>query len=505
MQQNRSKKLLQWNIIVSMFIQVLSLVINLISKRVICLYLNVEYLGLQSLYSNFCDVLSFAYFGAGTAMLFSFYGPLVTGDKERLAALYRHYNAIYKKMTWIVSSVGIVTTVVAVLSVNADISDVEVMITFLTFMLSTVLYNRHMVRNFFIQADQRRYFVAGITGGVDLASLAIQILVLKVFRSYEAFIICILIKNLLINYIFGRYLKSKYSYLFTGSTILPPAEAEAIKHNVVDMVMYRFGKVLISNTDSIFISSLISTAMVGIYSNYQFIILGISSLVSAFYEAIKARVGQQMTVSKKENQYRGFQMHSFLNSWMAGVTIICFYYLVQDFIKLWMGSVPLLAMEIIIILLVNYYLEICRYTTRMYMENAGLFNNAKSMILIKGGLNIVLSYFMGKAWGIGGILIATTIAAAVTLFWYEPYIIYRYFKKSFVNEIYYQFTTFLQMAAAFVVTGIAIHYLPGEGMLHFLVKAVVCGIVVNVCYGIFYLIYKWIKQGEDRKRRDYGN
>lgn len=80
-----------------MLSQVLSLVINLISKRVICLYLNVEYLGLQSLYSNFCDVLSFAYFGAGTAMLFSFYGPLARGDKERLAAIYRYYDGIYKK------------------------------------------------------------------------------------------------------------------------------------------------------------------------------------------------------------------------------------------------------------------------------------------------------------------------------------------------------------------------------------------------------------------------
>ena len=46
MQQDSGKRLLQWNIIVSMLSQVLSLVINLISKRVICLYLNVEYLGL---------------------------------------------------------------------------------------------------------------------------------------------------------------------------------------------------------------------------------------------------------------------------------------------------------------------------------------------------------------------------------------------------------------------------------------------------------------------------
>lgn len=490
MQQDRGKRLLQWNIIVSMLSQVLSLVINLISKRVICLYLNVEYLGLQSLYSNFCDVLSFAYFGAGTAMLFSFYGPLARGDRERLAAIYKQYDGIYKKMTWAVLGIGTLTTIFAVFSVNASISDVEVAVTYLTFMLSVVLYNRHMVRNYFIQADQRRYFVAAVTGGVDASALVIEILLLKFFRSYEAFVICILVKNILINAIFGRYLKTRYGYLFHKSGDLEKEEAETIKSNVSDMVMYRFGKVLISNTDNIFISRFISTAMVGIYSNYQFIIAGITSLIAAFYEAITARVGQMMSVSERTNQYHGFQFYSFINSWMAGATIVCFYYLVQDFIKIWMGSVELLSREVIIVIIVNYYLEICRSATKMYRESAGLFKNIKRMILIKGGLNIVLSYIMGKIWGLWGILFATTIASAVTLFWYEPLIVYKYFNKSFMNEVYYQFITLLQMAVSLFVTGIAVRALPEGGIVYFLLRAVVCGVVCNLCYLVFYLIFK---------------
>lgn len=196
------------------------------------------------------------------------------------------------------------------------------------------------------------------------------------------------------------------------------------------MVMYRFGKVLISNTDNIFISRFISTAMVGIYSNYQFIIAGITSLIAAFYEAITARVGQMLSMSERENQYQGFQFYSFINSWMAGATIVCSYYLVQDFIRIWMGSVDLPSREVIIVIIVNYYLEICRSATKMYRESAGLFKNIKRMILIKGGLNIVLSFVLGKIWGLWGILIATTIASAATLFWYEPLIVFRYLKKA---------------------------------------------------------------------------
>ena len=490
MQQDSGKRLLQWNIIVSMLSQVLSLVINLISKRVICLYLNMEYLGLQSLYSNFCDVLSFAYFGAGTAMLFSFYGPLARGDKERLAAIYRHYDGIYKKMTCVVLGIGSISTIFAVFSVNASISDLEVAVTYLTFMLSVVLYNRQMVRNYFIQADQRRYFVAAVTGGVDASALIIEILLLKYFKSYEAFVVCILVKNILINWIFSKYLKIRYGYLFKRGSGLEKEEADTIKSNVSDMVMYRFGKVLISNTDNIFISRFISTAMVGIYSNYQFIIAGITSLIAAFYEAITARVGQMLSMSEGENQYQGFQFYSFINSWMAGATIVCFYYLVQDFIRIWMGSVDLLSREVIIVIIVNYYLEICRSATKMYRESAGLFKNIKRMILIKGGLNIVLSFVLGKIWGLWGILIATTIASAATLFWYEPLIVFRYLKKSFMNEIYYQFITLLQMAASLLVTGLAVGALPEGGVLHFLLKAAVCGVVCNLCYLVFYFIFK---------------
>ncbi|KMZ55357.1 lipopolysaccharide biosynthesis protein [Dorea sp. D27] len=490
MQPDSSRRLLQWNIIVSMMSQIASLIINLISKRVICIYLDLEYLGLQSLYSNFCDVLSFAFFGAGTAMLFSFYGPMAKGDKEQLAATYRYYDNIYRKLTWIFSGIGVLTTLPAVFSVNASISDSEVAVTFVTFMLSIVLYNRHMVRNYYIQADQRRYFVAAVTGMVDALALAAEILVLKLLKSYEAFVICILLKNLFTNYIFGCYLKSRYSYLFTRVPQLEKAEKDSIKANVTDMVMYRFGKVLISNTDNIFISRFINTAMVGIYSNYQFIIAGITSLVSAFYEAVTARIGQMLSVKDKEDQYAEFRFYSFLNSWMAGASIVCFFYLVQDFLKIWMGAVARLDQKIIIIIIVNYYLETCRFATKMYRESAGLFRNIKRMILIKGILNIVLSFFMGKFWGLEGILLATAVSSAVTLFWYEPLVVYRYFKKSFVNELYYQAAAVIQMACSFVTAGLAAGHLSGNGPAGFLLKAAVCGVSANVCYVLSYLYVK---------------
>ena len=117
-----------------------------------------------------------------------------------------------------------------------------------------------------------------------------------------------------------------------------------------------------------------------------------------------------------------------------GVTVVCFYFLVEDFIHIWMGDVQMLSEKILLILIVNYYLEEAHNAVKIYRETAGLFRNIRIMIMAKGLLNIVLSYFMGKYWGLTGVIVATTVASAATLFWYEPKVVFGYFKKSLWNE-----------------------------------------------------------------------
>ena len=96
-----------------MLIQVVSLLVNLISKRAIRLYLGVTYLGVQSIYSNFCDVMSFAFLGTGSAMLFSLYGAFARGNREEIASYYQHYDQLYGRISKYVFASGILCTFLA--------------------------------------------------------------------------------------------------------------------------------------------------------------------------------------------------------------------------------------------------------------------------------------------------------------------------------------------------------------------------------------------------------
>lgn len=490
--QNK-KRSLKLNIIASMLIQVLSLLVNLISKRAVNYYLNVEYLGVQSIYSNFCDVLSFAFLGMGTAVLFRFYGPLAHNDEKQIKAIYHYFDKVYRNISYFVLAGGCLSTIVVLFLIDADISVLEILVTYIVFMLSVVLYNRQLLRNYFIQADQRRYVVAFVTGTVDLLALIVEILLLKFTKSYLLFVACILCKNLLINFIFKWDIKKNFPYIFDKKTekeVLDKEEQKKINSDVADMAMYRFGTVLINNTDSIYVSYFISTAVTGIFSNYQFVVMGIRSLVGSVYEALRGKIGHSMHTTEKESQYKDFKTHSLVNAWILGVCISCFYYLVQDFIGIWMGDVQRLPRYIVWILVVNLYLEEARNSTKVYRESAGLFSNIKKVILAKGLLNIMLSYLLGLHYGLAGILMATSISAALTLFWYEPVIVYRYFGKSIWNEVIYNLYTIVGIAIALCITGMVQQFVTGSGMIMFLVKAVVCFVAANSFYLLVFFAYK---------------
>ena len=75
---------LQSNVIIGVFHQVLSLLINMVSKYAVRTYLGVEYLGLQTVFGNFCDIFTFAFMGIGTAMMYSLYRPLALGKRKEL-------------------------------------------------------------------------------------------------------------------------------------------------------------------------------------------------------------------------------------------------------------------------------------------------------------------------------------------------------------------------------------------------------------------------------------
>ena len=122
------------------------------------------------------------------------------------------------------------------------------------------------------------------------------------------------------------------------------------------------------------------------------------------------------------------------------------------------------------------------------------------MILVKGIANIILSMVMGKLWGIMGVLVATTVTSATTLFWYEPKIVYEYFKKSIWDEVLYHITTVTLLTISFGLTYLVVHRMQGTGMIYLLYKGVICLITSNIVYAVLLGIWIIMKRKMHERR-----
>lgn len=492
--QTSSKRDLKLNIVIGMLNQVSMLVVNLISKQALRSALGLDYLGLQTVYGNFCDLFAFAFAGIGMAVLFSLYGPIEEGDHNRIRVLYRYYDRLYRRMSLLVFAVGAAASVLVLLTVNASIPDTEVIVGYLLYLCSIIVYNRFVMQHFFIIAYQKRYVYCLINGLIDLASLAVQVMVLNLTHSYSLFLLSIVLKNMLISGVILLYIRRYYGFVFSHVPIAEPSDKKSILGNVKDLILYRIGNVMLNSTDSILVSVLINTATSGCYSNYLFISAGVSSLIGSFYESIMSRVGQLVATHCKRDQFRDFWKVSLVGLWINGFSVACFYFLVQDFVRLWMGDSAILSPVIAGIITLNLYLTGMRQTTGTYRQSAGIFHKVGQVVVLRGVLNLVFSVLFGWLWGLVGILAATAVSNLITLYWYEPHLLYRYFGRSLRYEALYQILGLLTTGVCLALTGLAVSLFPVGGWLIFLGKAAVCAGVSNGCYFLFYLGYQRLRK-----------
>ena len=124
--------------------------------------------------------------------------------------------------------------------------------------------------------------------------------------------------------------------------------------------------VLVNSTDNIYISILVGIVWVGYYSNYDLIIMGISSVIAVIYSAVSSSVGNLIAEKDNEAAYEIFKMVQVISIWLSGMTVICLLILFKDFITLWIGEEYLLSETVVIIIVVNYYLSCVRDSMKIF-------------------------------------------------------------------------------------------------------------------------------------------
>lgn len=463
-------------------IQLVTLILSFVSRTIFINVLGVSYLGVNGLMINVMAMLSIAELGIGTAITFSLYKPLSIKDTKKISLLMNFYKMAYRIIGIIIFLVGIFLLIFidTIVRDSGDVENLKLIMFLFVIQTSFPYFINYKVT--LIKANQKEYKLAATNLFFTLLTSVSQILILIITHNF----ILYLMSNIIMLFIQTVYINIKVTRMYPileekVTEKLPKNELKTIITNIKAMVLHKIGSFSIHSTDNIIISAFISIKVVGFYSNYTMIINAINSFITLFFNSITASMGNLIATESDQRKLEVFKVTNLIGFWIYGFASIAFLNLLNPTIELWLGEEYLLSIEIILVILINFYLTGMRVPVETVKSAAGLYDVDKFTPLIQAIVNLVFSIILVREMGLIGVFIGTIISSIVLPTWQRPYIIYKYVFKTSSKPYFRSFLIYL-----IVLTGVGFlsycilqTYFADYTLKNYIIRLFICAITPN--------------------------
>lgn len=490
------------NIITGIGGQIINIVLGFVSRTFFINALGQEYLGVSSLFTTILTVLNISELGLSTAIVFSLYKPLAENDHLKCQALIKLLRKIYAIIGFVVLGIGLLIMPFLPYIVKGNTEVVNLNVIYIIYLLQSALsYWFYSYKNTILQADQRQYVATLVGYFITLSVHLLQISVLLLVQysdlitaqvGFVTYLLVNLVFVVVKNIVISKRVDKLYPYLSNRELARQTVELEreeklGIFKNVIGLACYKISSVTLSSTDSIIISSLINVAAVGIYSNYVLILNIVTTLVGIVFGAFTAGIGNLYVTESKEKSEFIFRCLNLLNFWVYGACSICFFYLVNPFILLWVGEDYLFPTAVIVVIVANFLTDGLQNAVISYKDACGLFWEGKFRPIASALLNIIASLILVMYLDIAGVVLGTIISRFLTTWWFDALLVHkRAFAKSPAGYYfrYFKYLTIV-VATALLVYPVA-NMVNVTNLLLWTIKGIICFIIPNVVFLIIF-------------------
>lgn len=473
------------NITMSIFSQVVLVLLGLISRKIFLDSLGIQYLGVNGLLTNVLSVLALVESGIGISIVYNLYKPLAEDNRTQIIALIQLYKKAYTVLAGIVLLITIVLYPFLGYFIKAGGHIPNLTIIFFIFVIKTMISYLNAHKWSLINADQRGYILAKTNLMFQVISTIVKIAVLIITHNYIAFLVLEIIIYVIQNIVNGLIVNKRYPYIKTKEKYsIEKNTMDNIKNNVKAMFLHNIGGYLVFGTDNILISTFVGLATVGLYSNYTMIIDQLKALINPILGGIGASVGNLIATENSEKNYSVFKTAYLVNFWIYSFCVIFLYNLLEPFINWWLGGNYLLDNLTFMFILINVYLTGMRTAISTFKSKAGLFVQDKYAPVFEGFINLISSLVLVKILGLPGVFIGTTISSIATVFWTQPCIVYKYIfqKSAWLYFRRYGLYAILTLATGFITTNICNLLVAGNTFVSLIEKGLICVVVPNLIY-----------------------
>lgn len=495
------------NLIVAWCGQLTLLLCTFVSRSVFVKVLPAEYLGISGLFGNILSMLSLIDLGIGVSIAYYLYEPLANRDEQKLCQLMNYFKKMYTIIGVTVLILGASLTPFLEWFIKEKTTIPHIHLIYILYVLDSGLTYFGVYKSSLINADQKGYVVSLYNNVIKVVQTLVAIILLVITENYFIYYSVTLVATVTYNIMITRKANRLYPFLAENKkAVIDTQMKTTIKHNIFAMMCHKIRYVFINFTDNILISKLVSIVTVGLYSNYSMILINLNKVVAQVFNAMTASIGNYNVSESDEKKEDLLYTLLFMDFVIYNFCSICLFVLFNPFIELWLGDDYVMSQAVVFILVLNNYFQGMRKVVLSFKDACGLFQNDKYNALLEAFLNLVVSIVLAKYWGIIGIFIGTVASYVFTGLWIEPLVLFRHGFKGSLFKYFRVFTLYLLEAVLCVGGAYYIASFLPRGIVGFLLRIVVCGLVWALSVLIFHgrtkefktLLHKVIKRGKNK-------
>lgn len=477
------------NLIYAWMSQGFTVIMNMVVRVIFVHVLSKDYVGISGLFSNIITILSVAELGIGSAIVYGLYEPLARGENKKVKALMQFYQRVYISIGCFILIAGIALTPYLSLFIKEMPDIPQLAFIYILFVCNAASSYFFSYKGTLISADQKDYILKRIRIKVLFLMYLVQITILLLTRDYIPYLLVQVLATIEMNFAFSLAADKAYPYLKDKDrVILGKEQFRQIVKNTKALICHKIGTVIVFSTDNLIISKFTGLGNVADYSNYILIQETLNGILTQLFSALAPSVGNMVAVEDARKSLEVFWRIMFLNAWLYGGSALCFFCLGQDFVRTFFGEDYVISTEILLVIIVNFYLTGIRKSVITFKDAYGLFFQNRYTPLIESGINLLVSVWLVQIYGVIGVLLGTTVSSLLAPVWSEPYVLFRYGFRSPVVEYWKQYIKYLLLilgtgSIVWILCG-RIRYVP---VISFLLKGFCCVIVIN---SLFFIILR---------------
>ena len=399
-------------------------ILSFIERTIFNQFFIEDYLGLYSFNYNIIGILTFLELGLSTSISYALYAPLEKGDKDQINAIMCFFRKAYFLIgtVTLVAGLSLLPFFPKLLSTSVDMHYVRIY--FLLFFLGNTSTYFLNYKNIIFNANQEQYKITMITNISWAVLYCLEIIIAITTQNFLFYSSAILITVLIRNMIYAILAKKDYPYIGKKTrTKIPEDTRKHIIKNTKGLIITRLGITLVSSTDSLLISAMVGTAILGKYSNYQMISSGLLTIAILLPQSITASLGNAGVTETKRSMCKGFDVLDLSSFFIYATLSILLINVYNPIVSAFFGSSRVLGFSTIILICINFYLQSMRELILSYKTSLGLYWEDRKRPIIEGLTNLITSIVLGKIMGLNGIILGTIITGICVNLVIEPRII----------------------------------------------------------------------------------